>query len=110
MVMTPKSTKDSLELRLLGLVRADWRLLRTVTLKFKAPFAHITVITRTGPAAVPPAIHRLRQRIGLHLYRAGHGDYTEAYFPDGTTSGTPEDAFTTASRPYLSQHPETNYR
>ena len=106
--MIPQSTKDSLELRLLDLIRAHWPQLRTITLKFRGSFAYITAIT-TNDEALP--ICRLRyigyaSEWGFAPYRASHEDYTDAYFPDGTTTGTPEDAFNTASRLYLSTPPE----
>ncbi len=108
MVAIPQSTKDSLELRLLDLIRAQWPQLKSVSLKFRGAFAYITGITTDGQT-VP--LCRLRY-IGyasewrFALYRASHNDHADAYFPDGTSTGTPEDAMNTACRLYLNTKPE----
>lgn len=109
MATIPQSTKDSLELRLLALIRKDWPQLRTITLKFKAPFAYITGITN-DEQSLP--LCRLRyigyaSEWGFAPYRASHDDYAESYLPGGTATGTPEDALTTACRLYLTTEPET---
>lgn len=106
--MIPQSTKDSLELRVLDLIRTQWPQLRTITLKFRGSFAYITGITR-DEQSLP--LCRLRyigyaSEWGFAPYRASHDDYADSYFPDGTTTGTPEDAFNTASRLYLNPKPE----
>jgi hypothetical protein len=108
MAMIPQSTKDSLELRLLDLIRADWPQLRTITLTFRGSFVYITGIT-TNDQALP--LCRLRYIVyasewGFAPYRASHNDYADSYFPDGTTTGTPEEAVTTASHLYLNAKPE----
>ena len=48
MAAIPQSTKDSLELRLLELIRSSWPQLQTITLKFRGAFAYISGITAGG--------------------------------------------------------------
>jgi len=108
MAAIPQSTKDSLELRLLDLIRSNWPQLRTITLKFRGAFAYITGITTAGQSL---PLCRLRyigyaSEWGFAPYRASHDDYADAYLPDGTVTGTPEDAFNTACRLYLNAEPE----
>ncbi|WP_130176567.1 hypothetical protein [Cryobacterium sp. SO1] len=107
MATIPQSTKDSLEVRLLGLIRKDWPQVRTITVKFRGSFAYITAITK-DEQTLP--LCRLRyigysSEWGFAPYRASHNDYADAYFPDGTPTGTPEDAFNTASSLYLNAEP-----
>lgn len=109
MASIPQSTKDSLELRLLDLVRAQWPQLKTITLAFRGAFAYITGITTDGQTL---PLCRLRYigyasewRFGP--YQASHNGYTDAYFPDGTSTGTPEDAMNTACRLYLNTETQT---
>jgi hypothetical protein len=105
MVTIPQSTKDSLEQKLRAVIRTDWPQLRTITLKFKAPFAYVTGITR-DEQSLP--LCRLRyigyaNEWGFALYRASHDDYADSYLPDGSPTGTPQDALTTACRLYLTE-------
>ena len=89
----------------LALIRKNWPQLRTISVKFKAPFANITGIT-TDEQSLP--LCRLRDigyasAWGFAPYRASHDDYAESYYPDGSATGTPEDALTAGCRLYLSQ-------
>lgn len=103
----PQSTKDSLELRLLDLIRAQWPQLQTIDLKFRGAFAYITGITTDGQSL---PLCRLRyigyaSEWGFAPYRASHDDYADAYFPDGNSTGKPEDAMNTACHLYLNTDP-----
>lgn len=104
----PQSTKDSLELPLLDLIRAQWPQLKTVTLKFRGAFAYIAGITTRGQAQPLCRLRYLGYASEWRFapYRASHNDYADAYFPDGTSTGTPEDAFNTACRLYLNAQPK----
>ena len=42
----PQSTKESLEVRLLGFIRKDWPQVRIITMKFRGSFTYITAITK----------------------------------------------------------------
>lgn len=100
MTAIPQSTKDSLELRLLDLVRAQWPGFQTVTLKFRGRFAYITGVTLDGEEL---PLCRLRcigyaSEWGFAIYRVSHDDYQDTYFPDGSDTGTPEEAVSTACR------------
>lgn len=103
MAAIPESTKDSLQSRLSVLVRTRWPQLATVAVRFRGRFAYVTGVTVDGEQ-VP--LCRLRytgyaSEWGFALYRASHDDFDDTFFPDGGTTGTPEEALGVACQLYL---------
>jgi hypothetical protein len=99
----PESTKNSLRLRLADHARGRWPQLRGVQTRFRASFAYIDA---TLPDGTTTPLMRLRyggsaHRWGFAIYLASNGKYEDSILPDGTFTGSPEQALDTACGLYL---------
>ena len=103
MATIPQSTQSSVPQRLAGRQRERWPELDHVAVRCRGRFAYVTGHRPDGEEL---ALSRLRyggsaSLWGFGIYRASHDDYEDSYLPDGTTTGTPEDALDTACNLYL---------
>jgi len=111
----PESTKNSLRWKLREHARDRWPQLADIATRFRGQFAYVE-------AALPDQdvmpLMRLRyggsaNRWGFAIYLASSGKYEDSFLPNGTPSGSPEEALDCACGLYLGdptawQQPPTN--
>ena len=98
----PDSTKNSVTSRLATRARERWPHIEQVSVRFKGGFGYID-------AVVDGEVWKLcrlkyagyANMWGFAIYRASHEDYQPDWLPNGTPSGTVEDALDTACGLYL---------
>lgn len=103
MAKIPDSTKNSLHWRLADRARERWPDLAEVRMRYRAGFAYID--GALGDGQVLP-LCRLRYigsatTWGFALYRASHDDYQDNYLPNGSPTGTAQEALDCACGLYL---------
>jgi hypothetical protein len=99
----PDSTKDSLHWRLADRARERWPDLAEVRMRYRANFAYVDGLLADGPV-IP--LCRLRYvgsatTWGFAIYRASHDDYEDNYLPNGSPTGTAEEALDCSCGLYL---------
>lgn len=99
----PTSTKNSLTQRLRAHASGRWADVDEVKVRFRANFAYVDAVLGDGATA---KLCRLRyggsaSLWGFAIYRASHDDYEDSFLPNGTMSGTPEEALDCAGALYL---------
>lgn len=99
----PDSTKGSLTWKLSDRARSRWPQIQRVTTRYRGNLAYVDAVLASGDTI---KLCRLRytgyaSRWGFAIWRASHNDYQDSWLPNGTPSGTPEEALDTACGLYL---------
>lgn len=99
----PDSTKNSVTYRLTTRARERWPQIARINTRFKGGFGYVDADLAQGDTL---RLCRLRyagyaNQWGFAIYRASHDDYQDSYLPNGSPSGTVEDALDTACGLYL---------
>ena len=103
MATIPESTKGSLTWKLSDRARQRWPRIQRITLRFRGNLAYVDAVLADGDTI---KLCRLRyvgyaSRWGFAIWRASHNDYQDSWLPNGTPSGTPEEALDVACGLYL---------
>ena len=99
----PDSTKSSLHRRLATRARERWPALADVRMRYRGGFAYIDGVLPDGEVL---QLCRLRYvgsatRWGFAIYRASHDAYEDNVLPNGSPTGTAEEALDCACGLYL---------
>jgi len=114
----PSSTKASVTLTLVQRARERWPQITTLNVRYRGTFAYIDAELTDGQTH---KLCRLRytgysSTWRFAIYRYSHQDYQDSWLPNGTPSGTPEQALDTACGLYLgditawTEQTPTNFR
>ena len=99
----PDSTKNSLHWRLADHARERWPDLAEVRMRYRANFAYVDGLIADGPVIPLCRLRYLGSATtwGFAIYRASHDDYEDNYLPNGSPTGTAEEALDCACGLYL---------
>jgi hypothetical protein len=111
----PESTKNSLRWKLREHATNRWPQLTAITTRFRGQFAYVDAAL---PDQTVMPLMRLRYNgsasiWGFAIYLASSSKYEDSFLPNGTPSGSPEEALDCACSLYLGdptawQQPPTN--
>ncbi len=99
----PDSTKNSLHWRLADRAHQRWPDLTQVRMRYRAGFAYIDAALPDGQVLRLCRLRYLGSATtwGFALYRASHDDYHDNILPNGSSTGTAEEALDCACGLYL---------